>query len=58
MYNQNFAKVELYKLKGQLEGLWELMGASMHDEELVKILRLEIEKTNTLIEVVSKQLNY
>ncbi|WP_373742702.1 hypothetical protein [Jeotgalibaca porci] len=58
MYNQNFARVELHKLKGQLEGLWELMGVSMHDEELVKILRMEIEKTNTLIEVVSKHLNY
>lgn len=58
MYNQNFARVELHKLKGQLEGLWELMGVSMHDEEMVKILRMEIEKTNTLIEVVGRQFNY
>ena len=58
MYNQNFAKVELFKLQGQLEGLWNLMGVSMEDEEMVKILRMEIEKTNTMIEVVSKQLNY
>ena len=58
MYNENFAKVELFKLQGQLEGLWKLMGVSMNDEEMVKILRIEIEKTNTMIEVVSKQLNY
>ena len=58
MYNENFAKVELFKLQGQLEGLWKLMGVSMDDEEMVKILRIEIEKTNTMIEVVSKQLNY
>ena len=58
MYNQNFAKVELFKLQGQLEGLWKLMGVSMNDEEMVKILRMEIEKTNMMIEVVSKQLNY
>lgn len=58
MYNQNFAKVELFKLQGQLEGLWNLMGVSMKDAEMVKILKMEIEKTNTMIEVVSKQLNY
>ena len=58
MYNENFAKVELFKLKGQLEGLWDLMEVSMDDEEMVEILRLEIEKTNTMIEVVSKHLNY
>ena len=58
MYNENFAKVELFKLQGQLEGLWKLMGVSMKDEEMVKILRIEIEKTNTMIEVISKQLNY
>ncbi len=57
MYNKNFAKVELFKMEGQLEGLWKLMGESMHDEELVKIIRLEIEKTNTLIEVFSKHLD-
>lgn len=58
MYNKNFAKVELFKLQGQLEGLWDLMEVSMDNEEMVEILRLEIEKTNTMIEVVSKHLNY
>lgn len=58
MYNERFVKVELFKLRGQLEFLWRLMGESMDDKEMVKILRMEIEKTNTMIEVVSNQLNY
>lgn len=58
MYNKDFVKIELFKLQGQLEGLWKLMTVSMDNVELVKILRLEIEKTNTMIEVISKELNY
>lgn len=58
MYNVNYVKMELFKLNGQLEGLWKLMNVSMNDEELVKLLRIEIEKTETMIQLVSKTLNY